>query len=127
MAIAPAAIDPDRLTSTHPFQLRKRGVETRIVLADTPTGRDETLIRNIARAHAWLDRIKAGETFGDIAQATGTSKRRVQQMIVLAFLAPDILRDVLDGKQPVGFTSEWCKAHDLPSDWSEQRALLSTL
>ena len=126
-AVAAECIHADALTSRHPFQLRKRGVETRIVMADTPTGQDATLIRNIARAHGWFGRIKAGETFAQIADAEGTSKRRIQQMIDLAFLAPDIVRDFLDGKQPTGFTSDWCKTHDLPSDWSEQRALIATL
>jgi site-specific DNA recombinase len=42
-------------------------------------------------------------------------------MIDLAFLAPDIVRDVLDGNQPIGFTSDWCLRHALPSDWDEQR------
>lgn len=121
------AIDTSQLTSCHPFQLRKRGVETRIILADAPTGQDETLIRNIARAHAWFEKIKAGSTFAQIADSEGTSRRRVQQMIGLAFLAPDIVQAVLDGKQPTGFTSDWCKTHDMPSDWSDQRALLATL
>jgi site-specific DNA recombinase len=127
IAIDAECINADALTSRHPFQLRKRGVETRIVMADTPAGQDETLIRNIARAHAWFERIKAGATFAEIAETEGTSKRRVQQMIDLAFLAPDIVRDVLDGRQPAGFTSDWCKTHELPSDWSEQRALVATL
>lgn len=121
------ALDADRLVTSHPFQLRKRGVETRVVLADAPTSQDEVLIRNIARAHAWLARIKAGETFAQVSDAEGTSKRRIQQMIDLAFLAPDIVRDVMDGRQPLGFTSDWCKTHELPSDWSKQRALLATL
>ncbi len=120
-------VDADALISSHPFQRRKRGVETKIVLADAPTGRDETLIRNIARAHIWFEAIKAGRTFGEIAAEAGTSKRRVQDMIGLAFLAPDIVRDVRDGKQPAGFTSDWYKSHELPSDWSDQRALLATL
>jgi site-specific DNA recombinase len=127
IAVDAECINADALTSRHPFQLRKRGVETRIVMADAPTDQDETLIRNIARAHAWFGRIKAGETFAEIAETEGTSKRRVQQMIDLAFLAPDIVRDVLDGRQPTGFTSDWCKTHELPSDWSEQRALIATL
>jgi site-specific DNA recombinase len=54
IAIDAECINADALTSRHPFQLRKRGVETRIVMADTPAGQDETLIRNIARAHAWF-------------------------------------------------------------------------
>jgi len=121
------AIDADQLTSSHPFQLRKRGVETKLVLADVPTGQDETLIRNIAKAQMWFEQIRAGRTFDEIAGATGTSKRRIQHMIGLAFLAPDIVRDVIDGRQPLGFTSDWCLRHDLPSAWQDQRALLATL
>jgi len=117
----------DLLRIDAPFQIRKRGVETKIILADTPADRDEALIRNIALAHHWLERIKAGETFGDIARTDDISKRRVQHMIDLAFLAPDIIRDVLMGKQPLGFTSDWCEARTLPSDWRNQRELLSTL
>ncbi|MBT8474892.1 MAG: recombinase family protein, partial [Alphaproteobacteria bacterium] len=75
----------------------------------------------------WFERIKAGETFTEIAKAEGSSKRRIQQMIDLAFLAPNIVRDVIDGKQPLGFTSDWCKTHELPSDWSDQRTLVATL
>ena len=127
LEIDPDIIEAKRLKSTHPFQLRKRGVETRIILGGAPTGQDYTLIRNIARAHVWFERIKAGETFAQIAEADDTSKRRIQQMIDLAFLAPDIVRDVIDGKQPLGFTSEWCLRNDLPSDWQEQRALLASL
>lgn len=56
-----------------------------------------------------------------------TSKRRMQQMIGQAFLAPDIIRDVFDGKQPLGLTSDWCLRHTLPSDWSDQREPLRTL
>ncbi|SLN13484.1 DNA-invertase hin [Roseivivax jejudonensis] len=115
------------LVTSHPFQLRKRGVETRLVLGTPAVHLDRTLIRNIAKAHAWFERIKAGETFAEIAATEGTSKRRIQQLIDLAFLAPDIVRDVLAGTQPVGFTSDWCKRRTLPTDWTEQRALLATL
>ena len=127
VAVPTDTIKTDRLGSDHPFQLRKRGVETRIIMADQPSARDETLIRNIALAHVWFERIRAGETFAAIAKTDGTSKRRVQQMIDLAFLAPDLLRDVLEGNQPIGFTSDWCKSRNLPSDWSMQRAILATL
>ena len=120
-------IDAAALKVTVPFQIRKRGVETRLVLADQPARRDEVLIRNIALAHCWFEQIKAGDSFDTIAAEAGVSKRRVQQMIGLAFLAPDIVRDIFDGKQPLGLTSDWCKAHTLPSDWDEQRRVLATL
>lgn len=123
----PSDINENSLTRTCPFQLRKRGVETKIIFADAPTEIDETLIRNIAKALSWFEAIKCGKTFSEIAAAEGTHKSRVQQMISLAFLAPDIIRDVLEGKQPVGFTSEWCVRHNLPADWTQQRLLLATL
>jgi hypothetical protein len=109
------------------FQIRKRGVETKLIFADLPTGQDHALIRNIAKAHSWFEQMKTGKTFAQIAEAEKTSKRRVQQMIDLAFLAPDIVRDALEGNQPTGFTSDWSKRHSLPSDWNEQRALLQAL
>ncbi len=85
------------------------------------------MLGNIANAHDWYGMIKAGKTFTEISQTTGTPKRRVQQMLDLAFLAPDIIRDVLEGRQPLGFTSDWCLRHDLPADWKNQRDLIAAL
>ena len=122
-----AESQPDILTITAPFQLRKRGVETKLIFADEPTVRDDVLIRNIAKAHVWFEQMKAGKTLSEIATAAGTSNHRVQQMIELAFLAPNIVNDILAGKQPTGFTSNWFKQHKLPIDWQAQRDLLATL
>ncbi|WP_296431640.1 DUF5681 domain-containing protein [Yoonia sp.] len=127
LGVEPASINDEACQITAPFQMRKRGVETKLIFSEAPTGRDEKLIRNIAKAHHWFAQIKSGKTFTEIAASEGASKRRIQQMIDLAFLAPDIIRDVLDGKQPVGFTSDWFKQHGLPSDWAAQRQLLATL
>lgn len=127
VSIEPEVFSDNALTVTAPFQMRKRGVETKLILADARVGQDDALIRNISMAHHWFGQIKAGKTFAEIADGENTSKRRIQQVISLAFLAPDIIRDVLDGKQPLGFTSDWCVRHTLPSDWSEQRNLLRTL
>ena len=110
-----------------PFQIRKRGVETKLIFADAPSSRDEVLIKNIAKAHHWFEQIKSGKTFSQIASSDQTSKRRIQQMIDLAFLAPDIIRDVMDGTQPFGFTSDWCLRHAISVNWDEQRATIATL
>jgi site-specific DNA recombinase len=71
--------------------------------------------------------IRAGKAFADISRETGTSKRRIQQMLDLAFLAPDIIREVMEGRQPLGYTSDWCLRHELPSGWRVQRDLIATL
>jgi len=48
-------------------------------------------------------------------------------MIGLAFLAPDILSQIAAGTQPMAFTSEWFKTRQLPTDWDEQRRIVSRL
>ena len=117
----------DHFTITAPFQLRKRGVETKLIFADAPQDLDEVLIKNIAKAHQWYQQIKAGKTLSEIAAASDTSNQRVQQMIELAFLAPNLVKDVLAGQQPSGFTSNWFRNHRLPINWQDQRDLLATL
>jgi len=125
--VGPNRIASDLKPILAPFRIRKRGVETKIVLNGTARPVDDVLLGNIASAHAWYGMIKAGRTFADISRETGISKRRIQQMLDLAFLAPDIIRDVMEGRQPLGFTSDWCLRHDLPSDWQAQRDLIATL
>ena len=40
----------------------------------------------------WFEQLRAGQSYREIAKAHGTTPTRVQQMIDLAFLAPDIVR-----------------------------------
>jgi site-specific DNA recombinase len=127
LSVKVGRLESAALTITSPFQIRKRGVETKLVLGDGNPDLDETLIQNAAKAHQWFERIKAGQTLSDVAKASGTSSRRIQQIIELAFLAPDVTKMILDGNQPLGFTSEWVKQHSLPSNWQEQRAIIATL
>ena len=106
-------IDPVDLTFEIPFTMRRRGVETRFVMAGNPTQADTSLIANIARAHQWLDRIRKGETPDQIADHGNTTKKRIQQTLTFAFLAPDIVRDIITGKQPAGLTLTWTMTPDL--------------
>lgn len=127
LCVDAARIKPDLPNIKAPFRLRKRGVETKIILTDTARPVDTVLLANIANANLWFGMLKNGRTYEEIAETTDTSKRRVQQILELAFLAPDIVRSVMAGQQPLGFTSDWCLRHTLPSDWDEQRRLLATL
>jgi DNA invertase Pin-like site-specific DNA recombinase len=118
-------VDAD-LQITLPFTERRRGVEMKFVVGDTATP-DEKLLRNLANANHWYARLKDGATFDEIAAEAGTSKRRVQQMIHLAFLAPDIVRQITLGTQPLGLTSDWLLRHDMPADWDAQRKRIANL
>ena len=125
-------VDHDRIAEellplTSSFQHRKRGVETKLIIGHEPDAIDETLLRNIGRAQRYFDLVRAGKTFGEIAEVEGVSKRRIQQLIELAFLAPDVIRSIRDGRQPVGLTSEWLMRHAFPPIWSEQRTRFAAL
>ena len=121
------AINADALTFKLPFQTRKRGVETKLIIGYVEPDKDHTLIRNLATPHKWLGLIKTGKSLDAIAKQDNTSRRRIQQIIAFAFLAPDIVQMILDGRQPIRLTSEWVLRHKLPNDWQEQRAMIATL
>ena len=55
----------DRIDGAHlrleaAFQLRRKGVETKIILAGEPPEVDEVLVRNIVKARNWFEAIKRG-------------------------------------------------------------------
>ena len=51
--------------------------------------------------------------------------RYVSQVLPLAFLAPDIVAMILDGRHPPDLTAERLIKHTkLPVDWAQQRRLL---
>jgi len=125
--VDPSRIVEELLVITAPFQYRKRGVETKLIIGDAQSEIDTTLLRNIACAHRYFDLIRSGKTFAEIATAEGVSKRRVQQLIELAFLAPDVIRAVREGRQPVGMTSDWLKRHAFSPIWTEQRDAFAAL
>ena len=56
-----------------------------------------------------------------IAKSAGLSERYASQVVHCAFLAPDLVEAVLQGRQPVQLTLTQMKA--LPLDWNEQRRL----
>jgi len=120
-------INCDLLATSSRFQHRKRGVETKIILAGSAAPRDETLFRNIARANKYLAMIKSGKTFAEVADIEGISSRRIQQLIELTFLAPDVIRDVFEGRQPIGLTTEWLQRHAYSPIWQDQRAIFRAL
>jgi site-specific DNA recombinase len=119
--------DPDQLTIRTPFSLRRRGVETKLLLEGDAIPRDETLLRNIAKGHAFLAMITSGQTVQQIADASGLSVRRVQQTAEFAFLSPDVTRLISEGRQPAFLTADWCLKHEISADWAEQAQLISAV
>ena len=117
------------LSISAPFQLRKRGVESKLIIGNQEEAidRDELLIKNIGKAHVWYQKIKRGITIQQIAEKENTSTTMVRQRINLAFIAPDLVRQIVDGKQPTGLTLDYLLRHNIPASWNSQRELFSSL
>ena len=109
-------------------KLRRCGGEVRLLLADTEQNRARplpSLVRAVARAHDWMDRILSGEVLNQnaLAKQTGFDKRYISRIIPLAFLAPDITEAILDGKQNPNLSLEKCVC-EISFDWALQRTAL---
>jgi hypothetical protein len=121
LGVLPVHIDHETLTLTGAFTLRRRGVEARLVLGDTPSGVDETLLKNVAQGWAWFEEIKAGMTMQAIADRESVTQRRG------AFLAPDIIQAIVDGRQPAKLTAASLIKSPHRIVWADQRAWISVI
>jgi site-specific DNA recombinase len=126
LEVPPNAIDADLLTFETTFSLRRRGVETKLIIEGEAMPRDETLLRNIALGHQFLANIKAGQSAQKIAEAQGLSRKRVQQILEFSFLSPATIQRALDATLPDWLTTDWSLTHEIPANWAEQAALFSS-
>jgi DNA invertase Pin-like site-specific DNA recombinase len=124
------AVDGTPLTITRniPMQMKRRGIEMRMIVSDTkPVRTDPTLIRTIIKAHRWLNELVSGKAISitDIAKRESTDRSYVNRVLPLAFLSPEITESILAGTQPADLNVEkLTKRIDLPLEWEKQHQLL---
>lgn len=117
------------ITRDIPMQMKRRGVEMRLVVGadNNPVRTDATLITVIARAHQWFQQLTTGQAsnIAEIATRENVDRSYATRVLNLAFLAPDIVECIIAGQQPAVLTIEKItKRMDLPIDWSQQRQML---
>ena len=122
LGIPPAQISRSALSLVGEFMLRRRGIEAKLVLANAPSALDPTLIKTVALGWVWFVEIKAGATMQAIANREGVIQRRVAHLVDLAFLAPDIVRSIVEGRQPPTLTADSLIKSRHRMLWSGQRA-----
>ena len=90
-----------------------------------PSPPASSLLKALTRGRQWHEWIVAEEVSGPraIAQRLGLSERYVGRVLECAFLAPDIVEAILDGRQPSDLTFKKL-THRLPLSWTEQRRQL---
>lgn len=82
------------------------------------------LVKALAQAYLWRTQLEGeGLTIQSIADRAGVSRSLVSMHINLAFMAPDIIEAILDGRQSRSTQLEKL-AIDLPLAWAEQRQYL---
>ncbi|MBC7768942.1 MAG: recombinase family protein [Phycisphaerales bacterium] len=85
---------------------------------------DRALIRALARAHAWTKKLEAGtvRSVAALAREEKLCPIYTRSILPLAFLAPDLTEQILEGRQPRTLTLTALLADPLPLDWASQRA-----
>jgi len=112
------------------IQLKRCGYAMRLIITDEnkqQTLKDQNLIDHISQAYQWLSLITSGkvQSIKEIAEAEQLDQSHVTRMINKAFLAPDIIRAILNGSQPAHLTLKHLKQfRALPNDWNTQKSLL---
>jgi len=120
LGMKPNEIDPSALHIQAPFELRRRGVEGKIVAGDPEPEPDRTMLRALARAHTWTTDLRRGKSLNEIATATSHSESYVRTRAQLAFLSPAIQKTILDGRHPPELTLEKIIRKPIPLDWDMQ-------
>lgn len=113
-----------------PIQLRRRGLELRIVLRGEAAAQNSKLapllLKAIGRGRRWFAELasnRAGDTRA-IAKREGVHDSYVRRLIPLAFLAPSIIEAICDGRQPPDRTAERLRRGRVPYRWTEQNQAL---
>jgi DNA invertase Pin-like site-specific DNA recombinase len=125
------AIDGDTVILDVPAVLQRRGG---MKLITRPDGRpaverkevDRVLLKALVRAEAWKRALVSGEasTLQAIAAEEGVQAAYAARLLRLAFLAPELKRAILDGRQSACLTLQRVMERGLPTRWADQLAHL---
>lgn len=126
LLIAGEVLDADpqhrgALRLRHEMRLQRR--QYRLEAVAERSHPDPALIAALRKAHAQVQYDRNGLPTCDGAPTTPYARKRLQ----LAFLAPDLQRDILLGRQPPGLTLARLLTRGIPPDWDEQRRMIRDL
>ena len=85
------------------------------------------MIKMLRRAQHWREQLESDQAkpIKDLAKINGVNGSYFTRVLRLAYLAPDIVEAIIDGRQPANLTATiLLKMHDMPIDWAHQRRRL---
>jgi hypothetical protein len=115
------AVLPDTFTPIHAQRHKQQ-----LLMQTSAPAPDSLIVVAVARALFWagLPETGAFARVSDMARAEGLKPTTVGRMLRLARLAPDIVEDLVHGRQPARLTLFWLMRHDIPGSWAQQRRLM---
>ncbi len=120
LGIASDQLHTDLTHITASFDLRRRGVEAKVIAGDMAPQPDPHLRSMLIRAHGWARDLKAGLQLMEIARRENVPGAFIRTRAQLAFLSSKIQVAILDGTQPPELTLMRLVSVTHPLDWSEQ-------
>jgi site-specific DNA recombinase len=114
-------------TLTVAAQLTRTGIEKKLLIDDparrSPSRAEANLQRLMARAYDFQRTfIAGGKPIAELAKEAGVTKSYYTRLLRLSFLAPDITRAILRGRQPADLNATKLMTDTrLPLDWQDQR------
>ena len=81
----------------------------------------------LGRAFYWQSLLDTGAMASGsaIARAEGLDPSTVNELLRLTLLAPDIVAQLMAGRQPRRLTLMWFQRNPLPVDWPAQRDIIT--
>ena len=112
------------LTVVIPLRVKPRGGRKAMVtpgVLPMPARADITLVKAVARAFRWRGMLESGRfgTINELAAAEKINSSYVSRVLRLTLLAPDIVKAILDGRQPEGMTLP-VLMRPFPVEWKKQ-------
>ena len=109
--------------------MRRRGAEAKLIIGGNSAQAiepDENLIVAIAAARKWFADLQTGEAASvlELAARHNVDRSHVSRTLPLAFLAPNIVTAIIDGRTDPSLTPSRVKRLKLPASWQDQRKLL---
>jgi hypothetical protein len=113
-----------------PLKLRKKNGRPKILppadyRPSEDNAQDPHILRAIGRAWAWRRRMEAGEfgTVRDLAIAVNLAERHVSRQLRLAYLAPEVLKRLVFGREVTAVTiMQLTESAALP--WADQEKVV---
>ena len=94
---------------------------------EAATAPDPVLVGAMIRAYRWRDLLESGaaKSVEWISRTEHVNASYLAKLLSLAYLAPDLTDEILNGTQPRQLMLKHIRELDIPLDWQAQRRLFA--